>query len=339
MKTIVVLGGAGFIGHHFAKRMYDKGHNVIVADKKPSCPYTKETYCSEYHQIDLSTDIPNFYSIISNSSPHEIYSFACNMGGAGFIFTGENDYEIMTESAKINLNLMGVLESLDLWDRTKIFYSSSACIYPKHNQEDPDNPECREHTAYPAYPDSEYGWEKLFSERLYLTARRNKNANVRIVRFHNIFGPEGSWNDGREKAPAAICRKVLQASKGKDIEDDMIEVEIWGTGTQTRSFLYIEDCLDAVEAIMENDNRELPVLNVGSERMVTINQLVHLVGAIEGWDVIIRNIDGPVGVQGRCSENSLIRAQIGWEPKVSLEEGLRKTYAWIKTQIENIKSN
>jgi nucleoside-diphosphate-sugar epimerase len=253
----------------------------------------------------------------------EIYQFAADMGGAGFVFTGENDADIMHNSALINLN---VLEACLRRNSKRIFYSSSACMYPEHNQMDPNNPNCEESSAYPANPDSEYGWEKLFSERLFLAFSRNYNFDISIARYHNIFGPEGTWQGGREKAPAAICRKVANVTPGG-------EIEVWGDGKQTRSFLYIDDCIEAVRRLMSNDDFAGPV-NIGSEEMVTINQLVAAVGKIAKKEFSINHIPGPLGVRGRNSDNTLIRSVLEWEYEWSLERGLKSTYAWIDTQIQ-----
>ena len=263
------------------------------------------------------------------------------MGGAGFVFTGENDAEIMQNSVTINLNVLEQQRLLnetfdgekkdwtecnrhDLDQPTKIFYSGSACMYPEHNQLDPDNPDCREDSAYPAAPDSEYGWEKLFSERLYLAYNRNHGIHVRIARYHNIFGPEGTWQGGREKAPAAICRKVAYA-------EDTDTIEVWGDGEQTRSFLYIDECIEATRRLMESDF--LGPVNIGSEEMVTINQLVDTAAKVAGKDIKKNHIDGPLGVRGRNSNNDLIREKLGWDYKQTLEEGIRRTYIWISEQI------
>jgi nucleoside-diphosphate-sugar epimerase len=250
------------------------------------------------------------------------------MGGAGFIFTGENDADIMHNSATINLNILNAVKQFNEQkglNKTKIFYSSSACMYPEHNQLDPDNPNCEESSAYPADPDSEYGWEKLFSERLFLAYSRNYGIPVRIARFHNIFGPLGTWDGGREKAPAAICRKVIQSDG---------EIEIWGDGKQTRSFLYVDECVEGVRRLMESDFSD-PV-NIGSDEMVTINQLVDIASSIEGKEITKKHIDGPLGVAGRNSDNKLIKESIGWAPNYPLSKGIEKTYKWIKEQV-NLK--
>jgi nucleoside-diphosphate-sugar epimerase len=256
----------------------------------------------------------------------EVYQLAADMGGAGFIFTGDNDAEVMHNSALINLNVLEAGQKVGI---KKIFYSSSACIYPEYNQMDPDNPKCSEDSAYPAAPDSEYGWEKLFSERLYMSFARNHKMDVRIARFHNIFGPEGTWDGGREKAPAAICRKVAEAENGG-------EIEIWGDGKQTRSFLYIDECLEAMRRMMDSDFHG-PV-NIGSEEMVTINQLVELVMDVADKKVSLKHIEGPLGVRGRNSDNKLIQEKLGWAPNARLIDGLQKTYNWIYTQVNNFKS-
>jgi nucleoside-diphosphate-sugar epimerase len=276
---------------------------------------------------------------------HEIYQFAADMGGAGFVFTGENDADIMHNSATINLNVLEAQRQLNetfngvdtgtacvrpvLDYQTKIFYSGSACMYPEHNQLDPDNPDCREESAYPAAPDSEYGWEKLFSERLFFAYSRNYGIPVRVARYHNIFGPEGTWEGGREKAPAAICRKVAELPEGGG------SIEVWGDGLQTRSFLYIDECIEATRRMMESDFQG-PV-NIGSEEMVTINQLVDTAAKVAGKTVEKNHIDGPLGVRGRNSNNDLIREKLGWDYSQTLEEGIRKTYNWISEQIDSKK--
>jgi nucleoside-diphosphate-sugar epimerase len=259
----------------------------------------------------------------------EIYQFAADMGGAGFVFTGENDAEIMHNSATINLNVLEALHQMNIQysqNKTKIFYSSSACMYPAYNQQDPTNPNCEEDSAYPAEPDSEYGWEKLFSERLYLAYKRNHKINVCIARYHNIFGPEGTWDGGREKAPAAICRKVILANNPG-------QIEIWGDGEQTRSFLYIDECIEATMRLMRSKDFFGPV-NIGSEEMVTINQLAKMASKIENKHIEIIHISGPIGVRGRNSSNELIRKKLEWDYEMPLYEGLSKTYKWISTQID-----
>ena len=354
MKTALVLGAGGFIGSHMVKRLKKEGYWVRGVDLK--YPEFSDTEADEFIQGDLRDKSfverviqykgqqGNFYESVPYRyiEPfHEIYQFAADMGGAGFIFTGENDADIMQNSASINLNLLDAQQKLNEtfdgsegWSEcnrpcldwiTKIFYSSSACMYPEYNQLDPDNPDCREESAYPAAPDSEYGWEKLFSERLYLTYSRNYGMPVCVARYHNIFGPEGTWNGGREKAPAAICRKVAYLPEhGGDIE-------VWGDGEQTRSFLFIDECIEATWRLMQSDFKG-PV-NIGSEEMVTINQLVDTAAKASGKDVGKIHIDGPLGVRGRNSNNDLIRKELGWDYTQTLEEGIRKTYNWISQQI------
>ena len=339
--TALVLGAGGFIGSHMVRRLKKEGYWVRGVDLKR--PEFSATEADEFIQGDLTDPLfvekilrytgktGNFYKQDVPSKYwhpfHEIYQFAADMGGAGFIFTGENDSEIVHNSASINLNVLHEQKKLnDLVDRnyTKIFYSSSACMYPAFHQESTDDPKLPEDIAYPAQPDSEYGWEKLFSERLYLTYNRNHGIPVRVARYHNIFGPEGTWKGGREKAPAAICRKVAYASS-----DDTIEV--WGDGEQTRSFLYIDECIEATRRLMESEFSG-PV-NIGSEEMVTINQLVDTAAKVAGKKISKNHIDGPLGVRGRNSNNDLIREKLGWDYEQTLEEGIRSTYEWIKWQV------
>jgi len=349
-KTALVLGAGGFIGSHMVKRLRKEGYWVRGVDLK--YPEFSKTEANEFVCGDLrDTEIVrrvirfggytgNYYSQIVDKflEPFdEIYQFAADMGGAGFIFTGENDADIMHNSASINLNL---LEEQKNWNKanktnhTKIFYSSSACMYPEHNQLDPNNPDCREESAYPANPDSEYGWEKLFSERLYLTYNRNYSIPVCVARYHNIFGPEGTWEGGREKAPAAICRKVAQLSPQGGT------IEVWGDGLQTRSFLFIDECIEATWRLMQSDF--MGPVNIGSEEMVTINQLVETAARVANKKVEKEHIlDAPLGVRGRNSNNDLVREKLGWDYSQSLEEGIRKTYEWIclqlySTQEENV---
>jgi nucleoside-diphosphate-sugar epimerase len=275
----------------------------------------------------------NFYHFVASKYTEtfdEVYQFAADMGGAGFVFTGDNDADIMHNSASINLNVLEAQRQLNDYkgvNKTKIFYSGSACMYPEHNQLDPDNPDCREESAYPANPDSEYGWEKLFSERLYFAYHRNYGIPVRVVRYHNIFGPEGTWEGGREKAPAAICRKVAE------VEGNEGEIDVWGDGKQTRSFLYIDECIEATKRMM--DSEFIGPVNIGSEEMVTINQLVDTAAKVAGKKIEKNHIPGPLGVRGRNSSNDLIREKLGWDYSQTLEEGIRKTYNWILEQIEN----
>lgn len=318
MKRALVCGAGGFIGGHLVKQLKNKGYWVRGVDIK--CHEYVESLSDEFIQGDLRS--PEVVKDVIDLPFDEIYQLAADMGGAGFIFSGENDADIMHNSAMINLN---VVEASVKADVKKIFYSSSACMYPERNQMDPDNPNCAEDSAYPAEPDSEYGWEKLFSERFYLAANRNYGIEVRIARFHNIFGPEGSWIDGREKAPAAMCRKVAETPDGG-------QIEMWGDGTQTRSFLYIDECLEGVGRLMESDF--MGPVNIGSEEMVTINQLAEMVMDIAGKSLTINHIDGPLGVRGRNSDNTLIKKKLGWAPSESLYDGLQKTYVWIADQVE-----
>ena len=341
VRKALVLGAGGFIGSHMVKRLRKEGYWVRGIDLK--YPEYSESEANEFIQGDLR-DVGfvrkcleykgtggKFYEEIPYKYVHgfdEIYQFAADMGGAGFVFTGENDAEIMQNSVTINLN---VLEQQRLLNRekgtnyTKIFYSGSACMYPEHNQLDPNNPDCREESAYPAAPDSEYGWEKLFSERLYLAYNRNHGIPVRIARYHNIFGPEGTWDGGREKAPAAICRKVALT------EEEGGSIEVWGDGLQTRSFLYIDECIEATRRLM--DSNFLGPVNIGSEEMVTINQLVDTTAKVAGKIIEKKHIDGPLGVRGRNSNNDLVREKLGWDYSQTLEEGITKTYKWISSQI------
>ena len=353
-KTALVLGAGGFIGSHMVKRLRKEGYWVRGVDLK--YPEFSDTEANEFIQGDLRDpdfvrrviQFKGYQGNFFNEVPyryiepfHEIYQFAADMGGAGFVFTGENDAEIMQNSVTINLNVLEQQRLLNqtfdgekkdwtecnrpaLGWQTKIFYSGSACMYPEHNQLDPDNPDCREESAYPADPDSEYGWEKLFSERLYLAYNRNHGIPVRIARYHNIFGPEGTWQGGREKAPAAICRKVAYAGNTDTIE-------VWGDGKQTRSFLYIDECIEATRRLMDSDFKG--PINIGSEEMVTINQLVDTAAKVAGKKISKNHIDGPLGVRGRNSNNDLIREKLGWDYEQSLEEGIRKTYEWIKWQV------
>lgn len=320
-KTALVCGAGGFIGGHMVRRLSDEGFWVRGVDLK------------EHDYMDLGADDfvvgdlrdPRVCKAVTDRPFDHVYQFAADMGGAGFIFSGENDADIMHNSALINLNM---IEAAHRAGVQRIFYSSSACMYPEHVQLETDNPGLKEDMAYPAAPDSEYGWEKLFSERLYLAFARNHGMTVRIARFHNIFGPYGSWGDGREKAPAAFCRKVAETPDGG-------EIEMWGDGKQTRSFLYIDDCLEGVRRLVDSDFTG-PV-NIGSEEMVSITGLAELVMDIAGKDQSIKHIPGPLGVRGRNSNNDLIREKLGWEPELTLREGLEKTYPWIAEQVEKAK--
>ena len=320
MKTALVLGAGGFIGARMVRRLKEEGFWVRGVDIK--YPPYHNTEADEFIIGDLRDPIICRES--ADMKFDEVYQFAADMGGAGFVFSGDNDYDIMHNSALINLN---ILEAIRLKGCNRIFYSSSACMYPEHNQLDPDNPNCEESSAYPANPDSEYGWEKLFSERFYLAAARNKGLNVRVARYHNIFGDEGSWYDGREKAPAALCRKIAMAENGG-------EIEMWGDGEQTRSFLYVDECIEAT--IRFTRSEWAGPVNIGSDEMVTINQLAHMIMVIANKKLTIKHIDGPLGVRGRNSDNSLYLEKLGWRVSESLEDGLIKTYPWIKNQVETI---
>ena len=317
MKKALVCGAGGFIGSHLVKRLKKEGFWVRGVDLK--YPEFSPTEADDFVIGDLRD--PNICRYVTDIRFDEVYQFAADMGGAGFVFTGENDADIMHNSAVINLNM------LDAYKRNikRIFYSSSACIYPEYNQLDPDNPKCSEDSAYPAAPDSEYGWEKLFSEHLYLAFHRNYGLEVRIARYHNIFGPEGTWCGGREKAPAALCRKVAIATNGG-------EIEIWGDGKQTRSFLYIDECLEGTLRLMRSN--WIGPVNIGSEEMVTINQLAEIVMEIAGKKLSIKHVPGPLGVRGRNSDNRLIREKLGWVPFMPLIKGLEITYRWIEEQVK-----
>ena len=338
-KTALVLGAGGFIGSHMVKRLRSEGYWVRGVDLKN--PEFTSTEANEFIQGDLrEADFVrrvlrfkghqgNFYHSVPERLHlpfDEIYQFAADMGGAGFVFTGENDADIMHNSVTINLNVLEEQRKFNetVGNKTKIFYFGSACMYPEYNQLDPDNPDCREDSAYPAAPDSEYGWEKLFSERLYLSYNRNHGIPVSVARYHNIFGPEGTWQGGREKAPAAICRKVANLpSQGGAIE-------VWGDGLQTRSFLFIDECIEATRRMMDSDF--IGPVNIGSEEMVTINQLVDITARVAEKGVTKIHIDGPLGVRGRNSNNDLIREKLNWEYDMTLEEGIRYTYRWINEQ-------
>lgn len=316
MKKVLVCGAGGFIGTYLVENLKAKGYYVIGADLK--LPLYSETACDKFYQLDLRLR-ENVETIFTNQID-EVYQLAADMGGAAYVFSGSFDADIMHNSSLINLN---ILDAMVKHKVNKVFYSSSACMYPAYNQEDPNNPNCSEASAYPANPDSEYGWEKLFSERLYLSYARNYGIEVRIARFHNVFGPRGSWNNGKEKAPAALCRKVLESAG---------EVQVWGPGTQTRSFLYVDECVEGIQRIMHSDYNQ--PLNLGSTRMISINDLVLLIAKLAGKTVTLKNIPGPIGVMGRNSDNALIQEQLGWAPVDDLEAGLHKTYTWIKEQRE-----
>ena len=320
MKKALVCGAGGFIGSHLVKRLKKEGFWVRGVDLK--YPEFGETEADDFVIGDLRD--PYLVRYVVDMPFDEVYQLAADMGGAGFVFTGDNDADIMHNSALINLNVLDACYKRNI---KRIFYSSSACIYPKFNQEDPENPKCSEDSAYPAMPDSEYGWEKLFSERLYLSYHRNYGIEARIARYHNIFGPEGTWTGGREKAPAALCRKVALAKlRGDDY------IEVWGDGKQTRSFLYIDECLEGTIRLMRSDFTG-PV-NIGSEEMVTINQLAEMIMDIAGVKLKIKHVPGPQGVRGRNSDNRLIYEKLGWKPVMPLREGLEITYKWIEEQVK-----
>lgn len=338
MKTALVLGAGGFIGSHLVRKLKEEGFWVRGVDLKR--PEFEPTFADDFLLYDLR-DPKNVEAVMRlegyNRCPlpckylpypfseklqfDEVYQLAADMGGAGYIFTGENDANVMHNSALINLNVIheAVKQAVK-----RVFYSSSACIYPEHNQLDPNNPNCEESSAYPANPDSEYGWEKLFSERLYLAFQRNYGLEVRVARFHNIFGPQGTWKGGKEKAPAALCRKVAEVLDGG-------EIEVWGDGIQTRSFLYIDDCIDAVLNFMRQDSFLGPV-NIGSEEMISINNLAQMAIDVSGKEVYIKNIEGPTGVRGRNSDNNLYKEKMGTEFVSPLYDGITKTYKWINKQ-------
>ena len=325
MKTALVLGAGGFIGSHMVKRLKREGYWVRGVDLK--YPEFSQTEANEFIKKDLSIydnllDVINF----KKTAFDEIYQFAADMGGAGYIFTGDNDSQIMENSALINLNLLRAQSKFNAKydiNKTKIFYSSSACIYPDYKQSDVNNPGLKESDAYPADPDSEYGWEKLFSERMFLAFNKNNKIPVAIARYHNIYGPESTWDGGKEKSPAAMCRKVIQSDAS---------IEIWGDGQQTRSFLYIDECIEATRKLMQSSF--VGPINIGSEEMVTINQLVDIACNVEGKVLRKIHIPGPLGVRGRNSQNDIIREKLNWDYSMTLKEGIEKTYLWIKDQIQ-----
>ena len=319
-KTALVCGGGGFIGSHLVKRLKKEGYLIRSVDLK--YPEFSKSPADEFIIGDLRDQV--ICENITDMQFDEVYQLAADMGGAGYLFTGEHDADVMRNSAMINLN---ILERCRITGVRNLFYSSSACIYPIHNQMDPDNPKCSENSAYPAMPDSEYGWEKLFSERLYLAYKRNYGINIHIARFHNVFGPEGAYKGGKEKAPAAICRKVAEAENGE-------EVEVWGDGKQTRSFLYIDECLEGVRRLMSSDFTG-PV-NIGSEEMISISWLAKMVMDIAGKDLKVRYIKGPLGVRGRKSDNRLIYEKLGWKPSMKLKDGLSVTYKWVLNQLGRV---
>jgi nucleoside-diphosphate-sugar epimerase len=323
MKKALVCGAGGFIGSHLVKKLKREGFWVRGVDLK--YPEYSKTAADEFIIGDLREQ--KVCIDILDYPFDEVYQLAADMGGAGYIFTGDHDADVMHNSATINLNMVhyGCKAGIK-----KIFYSSSACIYPEYNQMDPDNPKCSEESAYPANPDSEYGWEKLFSERMYFAYSRNYNMNIHVARFHNIFGPEGTWTGGKEKAPAAICRKVSETKEGG-------EIEIWGDGKQTRSFLYIDECLEGVRRLMDSPTFRGPV-NIGSEEMVTINKLAEIVMEVAGKKLTLNHIEGPLGVRGRNSDNKLIKKELGWAPSKPLKDGIRETYKWISEQVKLTKN-
>lgn len=320
-KKALVLGGGGFIGHHLIKSLKNEGFWVRAVDIKK--PLYEKSLADEF----LIGDLRNGKSINDsiNQKFDEIYQLAADMGGAGYLFSGNNDALVMHNSAKINLNVIEKVREIGV---QSIFYSSSACVYPEYNQLDPSNPICEESSVYPAQPDSEYGWEKLFSERLYLNYERNFRINCKIGRYHNIFGPLGSWNNGKEKSPAALCRKIAQTKNGGS-------VEIWGDGNQTRSYLYIDDCIEATKKLTRSDNKG--PYNIGSENLISINSMVDLISDIAGKTVNKIHVDGPIGVKGRVSDNKLIQQDLKWSPSTPLKEGLINTYKWIEMNVKNNK--
>jgi GDP-D-mannose 3',5'-epimerase len=333
MKKAIVLGGGGFIGGHLAKKLKEEGYHVRISDIKNHEYFEHSEICHEFIKCDLTS--PESVELVITEDCDEVYQLAADMGGAGYIFTGNNDANVMHNSAMINLNVAKECVKKKV---KKVFYSSSACMYPEHNQLDPDNPNCVEDSAYPANPDSEYGWEKLFSERLYLSFYRNYNLKVRIARFHNIYGPQGTWMGGKEKAPAAMLRKAAIAKNG-----DFIEV--WGDGFQTRSFLYVDDCVASVVRLMRSDF--VGPVNIGSEERVSINQLAQLAIDVSGKNILIKNLYGeeffrqygfkcPVGVRGRNSDNRLFEKMLGPVRYSSLSEGMKETYSWIQSQTEKV---
>jgi GDP-D-mannose 3', 5'-epimerase len=317
-KRALVLGAGGFIGSHLVRRLKKEGYWVRGVDLK--YPEFEPTVADEFIIGDLREQ--SVCRLVLDGSISEVYQLAADMGGAGYIFTGEHDADVMHNSATINLNIADVAQKTGVG---RLFYSSSACMYPAYNQEDPDNPKCSEDSAYPAAPDSEYGWEKLFSERLYLSYNRNYGMQVRVARFHNIFGPQGTWRGGKEKAPAALCRKVAETPNGGVIE-------VWGDGLQTRSFLYVDECVEGILRLTHSDFTG-PV-NIGSEEMVSINQLAQLIIDLSGKQISIRNIPGPVGVRGRNSDNHLIQQRLSWAPSEPLIEGIKRTFSWINEQVQ-----
>jgi len=334
MKNVIVLGGGGFIGGHLAKKLKEQGNHVRICDLKKHEYFFQDEICDEFIVGDL-TD-PKVVELVIGEGVDEVYQLAADMGGAMYIFTGQHDADVMYNSATINLNVVRECVKKKVG---KVFYSSSACMYPEHNQLDPENPNCEESSAYPANPDSEYGWEKLFSERLYLAHQKNYGLDVKIARFHNIYGPQGTWNGGREKAPAAMCRKVVEAKDGD-------EIEVWGDGNQTRSFLFVDECVRAVLELMES--KFSGPVNIGSEEMVSINKLAEIAISVSGKNLSIKNLEGeefkkkygfkcPLGVKGRNSDNKLYRENLGSDVFYPLDLGIKMTYNWIKSEVDNIE--
>lgn len=322
-KVAVVFGGCGFIGHHLARRLKKEGYWVRVVDIKLPEYCSLESFTDDFFQCDLSDYNMCLHALNLGRSDVEVYQLAADMGGAEYIFTGDHDANVMTNSALINLN---TLRAMVRYGMKRVFYSSSACIYPEHNQLDPDNPNCEEGSAYPANPDSEYGWEKLFSERLFLSYARNHGIEPRIARFHNIYGPEGTWQGGREKAPAALCRKIAAARNGG-------EIEIFGDGKQTRSFLFVDECVEGILRLMHSEFTG-PV-NIGSEEMISINDFAKMIMDIAQKTLSIKHIPGPLGVRGRSSDNRLINMKLNWEPFYPLSYGIMQTYEWINSQVNS----
>lgn len=317
MKKVIVFGAGGFIGGHLTKRLQEEGCYIIGVDLKEH--EFNNCHANKFIKGDLRN--PDFVESVIENDVDELYQLAADMGGAGYVFTGDNDADILHNSALININTCFYAHKKNV---KKIFYSSSACIYPEHNQLDENNPNCAEDTAYPANPDSEYGWEKLFSERLYLSYMKNKGLNIKIARFHNIFGPMGTYKGGKEKAPAALCRKVIEASEKGTID-------VWGDGKQTRSFLYIDECIEAIMRMMSSN--VIGPINIGSNEMISINDLAKMIIYISGKEIDIQNINGPQGVRGRCSDNRLIYEKLQWKPSMKLYDGIQKIYTWLSSEI------
>lgn len=323
MKTALVLGAGGFIGSHLVTRLKSEGYWVRGVDIK--YPDFSDSTADDFVIADLRDPLKT--SVVMYA-PHqkpfdEVYQLAADMGGAGYINTGDHDADVVHNSMLINLNVLNEAQKKNV---KKIFYASSACVYNEHNQLDPENPNCKEDSVYPAQPDSEYGWEKLFSERLYATYNRNYGIDVRIARFHNIFGPEGTFDGGKEKAPAAICRKVAKTPTNG-------EIEVWGDGLQTRSFLFIDEAIEGVRRLMNSEYKE--PINIGSEEIISMNGLAKLVANLADKTIEIKNIPGPQGVRGRTSDNTLIKEKLGWAPSQPLHIGLTETYKWIASKIES----